>query len=284
MNDFPMLKNDIVYFDNSATSLKPKRVIDKIVDYYENYSANSHRGDYDISFKVDDEIDKTRCLVKDFINSKSKEEIIFTKNTTESLNTIVFGFFSNYLKEGDEVLLTKDEHASNILPWMMLSTKINIKIIFAEPKDNHLDVDDLFKYVNKKTKVISLAQITNVSGDKRNIKNICKRAHKKGILVVVDAAQSAPHIKIDVEDLDVDFLVFSAHKMCGPLGVGVLYGKYNLLKRMMPLTYGGGMNKNYDENKLDLESIPYRFEAGTQNIAGIIIRIIFIKILKKNST
>lgn len=269
-NKFPMIDKSIVYFDNAATSLKPKRVIDKILEYYQCYSANSHRGDYDISFKVDDEIDKTRYIVKDFINANKKEEIIFTKNTTESLNMIVFGFFENYLKDGDEVILTKDEHASNILPWMVLSIKKNIKIVFVESKNQKLDINDLIKKINKKTKVISLAQITNVSGDKRDIKRICQIAHKKGILVVVDAAQSAPHIKIDVQDLDADFLAFSAHKMCGPTGVGILYGKYNLLKRMIPYTFGGGMNKNYNDKKLELESIPYRFEAGTQNLADII--------------
>lgn len=269
-NSFSMKEKDIIYFDNAATTFKPKRVIDKINDYYNNYSANSHRGDYDISFKVDDEIDYTRDNVKKFINAKTKNEIIFTKNTTDSLNTIVFGFFKNYLCDGDEVILSSSEHASNILPWLMLSLNKNIKIVFVDSVNEKLCLDDLVKKITDKTRVISIAQITNVSGDKRDIKKICSIAHAKNILVVVDAAQSAPHIKIDVQDLDCDFLAFSAHKMCGPTGVGVLYGKYNLLKNMIPFTYGGGMNLNYNENSLELASIPYRFESGTPNIAGII--------------
>ena len=268
--DFPMLNKGIIYFDNAATSLKPISVINKVKEYYEEYSANSHRGDYNISFKVDDEIDNTRIQVKEFINAKKKEEIIFTKNTTESINEIVFGFFENYLDENDEVMLSSSEHASNILPWMILSLKKNIKIVFVDSVNEKLNIDDLVDKITSKTKVISLAQITNVSGDKRDIKTICKIAHNNKILVVCDAAQSAPHMKIDVQDLDVDFLAFSSHKMLGPTGVGVLYGKYELLLKMMPIMYGGGMNNNYNENSLELLSIPYRFEAGTQDIASII--------------
>ena len=269
-NSFEMKEKNIVYFDNAATTFKPKRVVDKISDYYNNYSANSHRGDYDISFKVDDEIDYTRDNIRKFINSKIKEEIIFTKNTTDSINIVVFGFFYNYLDDGDEVILSSSEHASNILPWMILSTKKKIKIVFVDSVNEKLNLNDLFNKITDKTKVISLAQITNVTGDKRDIKKICSIAHENNILVVVDAAQSAPHMKIDVQDLDCDFLAFSAHKMCGPTGVGILYGKYNLLKKMLPFTYGGGMNLNYNEESLELAEIPYRFESGTPNIAGII--------------
>ena len=269
-NSFPMKEKNIVYFDNAATTLKPYRVINKINEYYLEYSANSHRGDYDISFKVDDEIDNTRELVKSFINARNKNEIVFTKNTTDSLNMIVFGFFSNHLNPGDEVILSSSEHASNILPWMILSIKKNIKIVFVDSVNEKLNINDLFSKITPNTKVISIAQITNVSGDKRDIKTICKKAHENNILVVVDAAQSAPHMKIDVQDLDADFLAFSAHKMCGPTGVGILYGKEYLLSKMLPFEYGGGMNLNYDEKSLSLAEIPYRFEAGTQNLAGII--------------
>ena len=269
-NDFPMLKKDIVYFDNAATTFKPYRVIEKMNEYYIDYTANSHRGDYDISFKVDDELDYTRDLVKMFINAKRKDEIIFTKNATDSLNMIVFGFCMNYLKEGDEVILSSSEHASNILPWLILSAKKNIKIVFVDSVNEKLDVRDLIDKITSKTKIISIAEITNVSGDKRDIKSICEIAHKFGILVVVDAAQSAPHKKIDVIDTDVDFLVFSAHKMCGPTGVGILYGKYDLLKKMIPFEYGGGMNDSYNETNLKLVAIPYRFEAGTNNLSGIV--------------
>ena len=269
-NEFPMLEKSLVYFDNAATTFKPKSVIDKVLEYYNDYTANSHRGDYDNSFKVDDEIDYTRDLVKMFINAKRKEEIIFTKNTTDSLNLVVFGFFLNYLSDGDEIILSSSEHASNILPWLILSLKKNIKIVFVDSKDEKLHIEDIKDSITSKTKVISIAHITNVSGDKRDVKSICKLAHEHNILVVVDGAQSVPHIKTDVRDIDADFLAFSAHKMCGPTGVGVLYGKYELLKKMIPYTYGGGMNLSYDEKHLTLAELPYRFESGTPNISGII--------------
>ena len=269
-NSFPMKEKDIIYFDNAATTFKPYRVINKIVDYYTNYTSNSHRGDYDISFRVDDEIDNTRDKVKSFINAKSKEEIIFTNNTTDSLNRIVFGYFYNNLKPGDEVILSSSEHASNILPWLILSIYKGVKIVFVDSINERFNINELINKINYNTKVISIAQITNVSGDKRDIKRICKIAHDNNILVVVDAAQSAPHIKIDVMDLDCDFLAFSAHKMCGPTGVGVLYGKIELLNKMLPISYGGGMNLTYNKDVIKLNEIPFRFEAGTQNIAGII--------------
>lgn len=269
-NEFPMKEKSLIYFDNAATTFKPYRVIDKMNEYYYDYNANSHRGDYDISFKVDDEIDYTRDLVKMFINAKRTDEIIFTRNTTDSLNMICFGYFLNYLKENDEIILSSSEHASNILPWLILSIKKNIKIVFVDSVNEKLNINDLISKITNKTKVISLAHITNVSGDKRDIKTICKIAHKHNILVVVDGAQSVPHIKTDVQDLDVDFLAFSAHKMCGPTGVGVLYGKYDLLKKMIPFEYGGGMNLIYDSNSLRLAELPYRFEAGTPNLSGII--------------
>lgn len=269
-NDFPMKEKNIVYFDNAATTFKPYRVIDKMNEYYYSYNANSHRGDYDISFKVDDEVDYTRDKVKMFINARRKEEIIFTKNTTDSINTVVFGFFLNYLNDGDEVILSSSEHASNILPWLILSAKKKIKIVFVDSNNEKLNINDLIDKITSKTKVISLAQVTNVSGDKRDIKTICEIAHKFNILVVVDGAQSVPHMKVDVQDLDCDFLAFSAHKMCGPTGLGILYGKYNLLKKMIPYTYGGGMNLTYNEESLKLVDIPYRFEAGTLNLSAII--------------
>jgi cysteine desulfurase/selenocysteine lyase len=269
--DFPMLNKDIIYFDNSATTLKPKCVIDAMNDYYENYSANAHRGDYNISFKVDDEIDKSREAVKKFINARRKEEIIFTSGATESLNMIVFGFFENILKENDEVILSKSEHASNILPWYILSLKKKIKLKFIPlDEDNKITTSNLLKTITDKTKVISLAHITNVIGDTRNINEIIEIAHSNNIYTVVDASQSIPHVKTNIKEMDPDFLVFSGHKMCGPTGIGVLYGKYELLLRMMPFKFGGGMNESFSEEKLILENIPTRFEAGTQNIAAII--------------
>lgn len=271
LEDFPMLKKGIVYFDNAATSYKPKNVINSLIDYNINFTANSHRGDYNNSFKVDDEIDKTREKVRQFINADLKEEIIFTMNATDSLNMVVNGFFEHILNKDDEVLLSKAEHASNILPWIMLSLKKGIKIKYIPlDEENKIKIENIKNLITSKTKVISLAYITNVIGDKRNIKEISNLAHNNNIYMVVDGAQSVPHIKTDVKDIDCDFLAFSAHKMCGPTGVGVLYGKYELLKKMIPYKVGGGMNESYNEHSIEFETIPLRFEAGTPNINGII--------------
>ena len=270
--DFPMLKDDLIYFDNGATSLKPKCVIEKMVDYYENYSANAHRGDYDISFKVDMEYEETRDLVKEYINARYKEEIIFTSGTTQSLNYIVQGFFENILEPSDEILITTSEHASNVLPWFRCENKIGSKVKFIDLDSNyHVTIENVKKAITPNTKIIALAQVTNVIGDLRPIKEICKLAHENNIFVVVDAAQSAPHIKIDVQDLDCDFLAFSAHKMLGPTGVGVLYGKKELLESIEPINLGGGMNESFDDSKsIFLKELPLRLEAGTQNISGVI--------------
>ncbi len=271
-DDFPLLKEEIIYFDNGATSLKPKCVIDKMVDYYTNYPANAHRGDYDLSYKVDKEYEETRELVKEFINAKYLEEIIFTSGTTESLNMIASGFFENLLEPGDEVLITTSEHASNVLPWFRLANKKGIKISYI-PLDNnyYVTIDNLKKVIKPETKVISIAGITNVIGDIRPVKEICELAHENNIFVVLDGAQMVPHMKVDVEDLDVDFLAFSAHKMCGPTGVGVLYGKKELLKHLEPTILGGGMNESFDNpSEIYLKELPTRLEAGTRNIAGVI--------------
>ena len=270
--DFPFFKEDIIYLDNGATSLKPKCVIDKMVDYYTFYPANAHRGDYDLSYKVDQEYENTRELVKDFIHAKSLEEIIFTSGTTESLNMIVNGFFEPLLEAGDEVLITTSEHASNILPWFKLSKNKGILVNYIPLDSNYyLTMDNLKKSITPKTKVISIAGITNVIGDIRPIKEICKYAHEHNIFVVLDGAQMVPHMPVDVTDLDVDFLSFSAHKMCGPTGVGVLYGKLELLKHLEPTILGGGMNESFDNpDEIYLKELPARLEAGTRNIAGVI--------------
>ena len=270
--DFPFFKEDIIYLDNGATSLKPKCVIDKMVDYYTFYPANAHRGDYDLSYKVDQEYENTRELVKDFIHAKSLEEIIFTSGTTESLNMIVNGFCEPLLEAGDEVLITTSEHASNILPWFKLSKNKGILVNYIPLDSNYyLTMDNLKKSITPKTKVISIAGITNVIGDIRPIKEICKYAHEHNIFVVLDGAQMVPHMPVDVTDLDVDFLSFSAHKMCGPTGVGVLYGKLELLKHLEPTILGGGMNESFDNpDEIYLKELPARLEAGTRNIAGII--------------
>ncbi len=271
-SDFPMLDQDLIYFDNGATTFKPNTVISSINEYYTKYSANAHRGDYDISYKVDLKYEDVRDKVKDFINAKEKEEVVFTSGTTMSLNLVASAFFEKYLEPGDEVLITKTEHASNVLPWFNLANKLGIKINYIDlDSDYHVTIDNAKKAITNKTKVISLAYITNVIGDKRPIKEITKIAHENNIFVVVDAAQAIAHTKIDVQDLDIDFLAFSAHKMYGPTGVGVLYGKKELLDEANPYMLGGGMNESFDnENEVLLKSLPYKFEAGTQNIAGVI--------------
>ena len=268
--DFPMLKEDLIYLDNGATTLKPKCVIDKITEYYERYSANAHRGDYDISFKVDQEYEKAREIVRNFINARYREEVVFTSGSTESLNMIANGFFGKYLEAGDEVILSQSEHASNVLPWFRLSKEKGVVIRYIPLDESHyVTLDNLKKVVTPNTKVIALASITNVIGDERPMKEICEFAHQNNIFVVMDGAQSVPHRKTDVQDLDVDFLAFSGHKMCGPTGIGVLYGKKELLEEMEPQNLGGGMNESFDSpNEVYLKELPTRLEAGTPNIAG----------------
>lgn len=270
--DFPMLNSEYIYFDNGATTLKPKSVIDKMNDYYLTYSSNAHRGDYDISLKASNEFEKTREKVKNFINAESEKEIVFTSGATESLNEIIKGYLYNKLSENDEILTTKSEHASIILPLFDLENKKNIKIKYIDlNEDFTLKTDNVIKKITPKTKAIVISHISNVIGDTRNIKEIIKEAHKKNIIVIIDASQSIGHIKIDVQDMDIDFLVFSAHKMLGPTGVGVLYGKYDYLNEVEPLKLGGGMNVSFSSpSQIEYKDLPYKLEAGTQNIAGII--------------
>ncbi len=271
-DDFPILKEDIIYFDSGATALKPQCVIDEITKYYSLYSANAHRGDYDISYKVDEKIAETRNLVKNFINAKNVEEIIFTYGATDSLNMVADGFFRLYLDEGDEILITKSEHASNVLPWFRLAKDIGCHIRYIDlDNDSYVTLENVKRAITKNTKVIALAEITNVIGDKRPIREIAKLAHENNAFLVVDGAQSVPHIPVDVTDLDVDFLAFSGHKMMGPTGIGVLYGKRELLEKLVPTRLGGGMNESFDnEDEVYLKELPERLEAGTINIAGII--------------
>ena len=270
--DFLLLKKGIIYFDNGATTLKPKVLPDAINDYYNNYSANAHRGDYDISLQVDNMYENTRKLVKEYINARSEKEIIFTSGSTDSINKIVFGYFRNILKENDEVLLNKSEHASNVLPWFELADELKLKIKFIDLDENYeITLENIEKLITPKTKVISIAHITNVVGDIRDIKNITSLAHKNDIMVLLDAAQSIGHMKTDVQDLDVDFLTFSAHKMYGPTGVGVLYGKEEVLKNIRPIIFGGGMNSSFGSDLTRIyDELPELLEAGTPNIAGVI--------------
>ena len=274
--DFPMLNNKtqqghpLVYLDNAATTFKPYKVIEACNNYYLNENANAHRGDYDLAYKVDSNIDKVRQTVANFINAK-KEEIVFTSGTSMSINLIAFGYGMKYLTKDDEILLTEAEHASNVLPWFKVKEHTGCKINYIPlDKDGRLSIDGLKKVINEHTKIVAIAQISNVLAYLVDIKEISKICHEHGALLMVDGAQSVPHIKIDVKDLDCDFLSFSGHKLCGPTGIGVLYGKYNLLKMTDPFMTGGGNNARFDMcGNVAFLQPPEKFEAGTLNIEGI---------------
>lgn len=274
---FPMLSthkmmqnHPMIYLDNASTTFKPECVIKAMDDYYRNESVNAHRGDYDLAHQVDTKYEEARQIVADFIHAK-KEEIVFTSGTSMSLNLVAYGYGNKFLHAGDEVLLTQAEHASNVLPWFKVAETTGCSIGYIPlDTEGRLTPENVAKAITSKTKVISIAQVTNVLGFFVDIKAICKIAHAHGIIVVVDGAQSVPHQKTDVVDLDCDFLAFSGHKMCGPTGIGVLYGRYDLLKQMDPLMSGGGMNARFDMcGDVSLLLPPQKFEAGTQNIAGV---------------
>lgn len=270
--DFPMLQKNIIYLDNGATTLKPQSVIDATTDYYQNYTANAHRGDYDLSLKVDLAYEAVREKVRRFIHAREESEIVFTSGATESLNMIVKCFMKEHLQSGDEVLLTKSEHASNLLPWLELAKELGIQIRYIPlTKTHQVTMENIKKVTTSKTKVISVAAITNVLGDIRPIHEIGLFCKEHNIYFVVDGAQSAPHSETDVIEDEIDFFAFSAHKMLGPTGVGVLYGKKELLEEMHPLKVGGGMNQTFRADGFyEYQALPLRLEAGTQNIAGVI--------------
>ena len=270
--DFSMLRNtDIIYFDNNATTLKPDCVVKEITDYYTKYTANAHRGDYKTSHKVDTLYEDTRDVVKNYINAGDSKEIVFTYGSTDSINLVTESFFKNKLQKGDEVIITKTEHASIVLPFMKLAKEIGIKLIYAPLDDDfNLTIDGLKSVINPKTKAIALAHVTNTIGDIRDLDKIGSLCTENGIYFLVDAAQSIGHKKIDVRKSNIDFLAFSGHKMLGPTGVGVLYGKYDYLKEMEPTRVGGGMNTFFEEDSYEYKLPPHKFEAGTPNIEGVI--------------
>ena len=273
--DFPMIVNnpDLVYFDSSATSFKPKCVIDKVLEYYETMNSNIHRGDYDISYKVSKLYDDTRKTIANFLNADNPSSIIFTNGATHSLNTVAFSYGLNKLKKGDVILTTLVEHAANILPWYKVAEKTGAIIKYIKLNDDAtFNMDNYIKcFENNNVKIVNIAHVSNVMGYVYPIKDICKIAHQYGALVNVDGAQSVPHIKVDVKDLDVDFLSFSSHKMCGPAGVGVLYGKYELLQSLNPFMYGGDSNARFDlDGNIILKQAPEKFESGTPNIEGVL--------------
>lgn len=269
--DYPFFINNpnTIFFDNAATALKPKCVIDAVSYYYSHLSCNAHRGDYNLSYLVDKEIAAARKDIAEFIGANDNE-LAFVSGTTEGMNMIANGYASKILKEGDEILISELEHASNVLPWFKIAKEKKAKVKYVKLYDNKITVKGIEESITNKTKVISLAYISNVLGYKIPAKEIGELAHKHNILYVLDGAQSTPHIKIDVKDLDCDFYTFSAHKLGGPTGIGAMYGKEEYLADTDPYNLGGGMNKKFDKDmEYDVYNSVRKFEAGTPNIEGI---------------
>jgi len=274
-NDFPILKREVngkplVYLDNAATSQKPQVVIDALTHYYTYDNANIHRGLYFLSELATEQYENARLKVKEFINAMSVAEIVFVRGTTEAINLVASTLCrAKYFKEGDEVLVSHMEHHANIVPWQLMSDrkKINLKVIPINDA-GELDYDAFEKLVNEKTKLVSVVHISNALGSINPIKKIIDFAHSKKIPVLVDGAQAVPHLKIDVQDLDADFYAFSGHKVFGPTGIGVLYGKTEFLEMMPPYQGGGDMIRTVTFEKTTFDDIPRKFEAGTPNIAG----------------
>ena len=270
---FPFFKgnNKLIYFDNAATTHKPKSVIDSYVNFYSNYNSNVHRGVYELAEKATEEFESTRDYVANFISAKSKETVIFTRGTTESINLVAKGWGKHNLCSGDHILLTEMEHHSNLVPWQMIAEEMDLAIDFI-PIENtgKLNLDNLDSLISEKTKFVSIAHQSNVLGTINPIKTIIDKAHKYGAAVLIDGAQSVAHQKINVQELDCDFFVFSGHKIYGPTGVGVLYGKKNMLQKMKPLYGGGEMIDKVTKVEFTLNDIPWRFEAGTPAIAEVI--------------
>ncbi len=274
--DFPTLNQkirgkDLVYLDNAATSHKPLCVIEAVEDFYKNYNSNIHRGVHKLSQIATDKYEKARTTVKDFINADSTEEIIFTKGTTDSVNLVANSFGRKYLKEGDEVLISHMEHHSNIVPWQLLCEQIGC-VLKVAPIDDNGDIiwTEFEKLISDRTKLISVVHISNSLGTINPIKKIIDAGHSRNIPVMIDAAQSIHHVKVDVKELDADFLVFSGHKIYGPTGIGVLYGKKKYLNAMPPYQGGGDMILSVSFEKTIYNELPAKFEAGTPNIAGAI--------------
>lgn len=270
--DFPIFENrDISYLDSGATSQKPQYVINAVEEFYKKFNANPHRGAYSLSLEATEQYENTREKIAKFINARNKEEIIFSKNASESLNLIAYSYGLSNLKQNDEVVLSIMEHHSNLVPWQFVTKQTNsiLKYMYIN-NEFELSKEEIESKITDKTKVVGITHISNVLGTINNVKEIIKYAHKKGAIVIVDASQSIPHTKVDVQDLDADFLVFSGHKMFAPLGIGVLYGKKELLNKMPPFLMGGDMIEYVYEQNTTYAPLPNKFEAGTQNVEGVV--------------
>lgn len=270
-NDFKILKDKkIVYFDNAASSLKPIQVIEGINDYYLNYPVNIHRGIHKLSMRASIIYEEVREKVAKFIRCK-KEEVVFTQNSTDAINLVMYSLYnSNYFKKDDEIILSILEHHANLVPWLFLSKKIGLKLKFVDiRKDFTLDLEDFKSKLSSKTKLIAITHVSNTTGTIIPIKEVIDFSKKYNVLTLVDASQSAPHLSINFKALDVDFLVFTAHKMLGPTGVGCLISKEKNLEKFMPYRFGGDMIRNVSLTNFTTNNVPYKFEAGTPNISGI---------------
>ena len=270
--DFPILnERNITYLDSGATTQKPIQVINTIDEYYKTINANVHRGAYSLSIEATSAYENAREKIARFINSPSVEQVIFSKNATESLNLIAYSYGMENLKNDDEIVLSIMEHHSNLVPWQKVSKANGAKLNYMYINDEfEISDEEIENKITDKTKIVGITHVSNVLGTINNVKKIIKQAHKKGAIVIVDASQSIPHMKIDVQDLDCDFLVFSGHKMLAPLGIGVLYGKKQLLNHMTPFLMGGDMIEYVYEQETTFAPLPNKFEAGTQNIEGVI--------------
>ena len=270
--DFPLLENEnITYLDSGATTQKPIQVIKAVEEFYQKYNANPHRGAYSLSVEATEQYENTRTKIAKFINAKHREEIIFSKNATESLNLIAYSYGLDNLKKDDEVVISIMEHHSNLVPWQKMTKQTGSKLNYVYINENYEITDEeIENNITDKTKIVGITHVSNVLGTINNVKKIIKYAHKKGAIVIVDASQSIPHTKIDVQDLDADFLVFSGHKMLAPLGIGVLYGKREILNKMTPFLMGGDMIEYVYEQDTTFAPLPNKFEAGTQNVEGVI--------------
>ena len=270
--DFPLLENEnITYLDSGATTQKPIQIIKAVEEFYKKYNANPHRGAYLLSVEATEQYENTRTKIAKFINAKHREEIIFSKNATESLNLIAYSYGLDNLKKDDEVVISIMEHHSNLVPWQKMTKQTGSKLNYMYINENYEITDEeIESKITDKTKIVGITHVSNVLGTINNVKKIIKYAHKKGAVVIVDASQSIPHMKIDVQDLDADFLVFSGHKMLAPLGIGVLYGKREILNKMTPFLMGGDMIEYVYEQETTFAPLPNKFEAGTQNVEGVI--------------
>ncbi len=270
--DFPLLAgSDIAYLDNAATAQRPEAVLKAVEDFYTKKNANPLRGLYELGIEATEAYEAARERVRKFINAKSTSEVVFTRNSTESLNLIAYSYGLTNLKEGDEILISIDNHHSNILPWQMVSNRTGAKLVYLEcqPDGSYLD-EDIERLITEKTKIAAIPQISNVLGRRNPVEKIIKLVHEKNGVAVIDAAQSAPHIPVDVQLLDADFLVFSGHKLMSPMGIGVLYGKEALLDAMPPFLTGGEMIDSVSRKSAVFAELPHKFEAGTVNGGGAV--------------